>query len=482
MSTPIEEFFVGLGFKIDSKGFNAFTGGVFKATTMTQKLGFAAVQTAIAVEKMTVKVARQFEKLYYAAEIANTSVSSLQAWEYAAQQIGISAAEAEGMVKNLGTAMRANPGLEALMNGLGVRTRTNTGELRQTTELMHDLVGQLMKMGPGNFYLQSAYASIFGISPDELKLMEDHYGEAEAAAEKFATKQRAAGIDADALAKKSREFDNDLRALGGSLEIAGEKIAQIFMPTLDEVTTGLTGIVDQFTGAKVATDAWIVSLKELGRVEVKGGSAIISLLEDDPELPEIPEGGEDAKTTASLMRAIMSMGYPKAAAAGIAANLMDESSGNPNADNGTHYGLAQWDLSRQADFAKWAGHGIKGSSYAEQLAFLNYELTYGKYKATGDRIRKSDAYGAGSLTSYEYEKPGGGPPGLLAMHRGMQSMEAFDAYNLGAAGRGGGVNINQKTDIHVNGGAAPAATGSAIATLQDSVNSRMVRHAASATR
>ena len=502
MATPIEEFFVGLGFKIDSHGMSAFTGGVFKATTMTQKLGFAAIQAAIEVEKMTVKVARQFEKLYYAAEIANTSVASLQAWEYAAQQIGLSSAEAEGMVKGLGTAMRTNPGIEALMTGLGVRTRTNNGELRNTTELMHDLVGQLMKMP---FYQGAAYAAIFGISPDELKLMEDHYGEAEKAAADFAAKQRAAGVDADALATKSRLFDNDLRALGGSLEIAGEKIAIWFMPSLDGMATGLMHVIDQLTGAEKVTNSWIESLEELGRVpgfaflvhmahlEAKGWDEIFddgtgnagTAFDNYAGLLSSSKG--DSKTTSSLMRAIMGMGYTQEAAAGIAANLMDESGGNPAVVNGSHYGIAQWDTNRQADFAAKYGHDIHGSSLQEQLAFLNYELTEGKYKDVGDKIRgggpEGTAYGSGYLMSTGYEKPAGGLlASMVGDTRGMQSLDAFKSYNLGAAGAGGGVALNQKVDIHINGGPSPEATGSAVANLQDSMFSRMVRQLSSAVQ
>ena len=104
-----------------------------------------------------------------------------------------------------------------------------------------------------------------------------------------------------------------------------------------------------------------------------------------------------------------SKGWSPAQAAGIVANLQTESKMNPAAvgDKGAAYGIAQWHPDRQANFAKWAGRDIKGSSLAEQLAFVQYELTQGNEQAAGLALRSSLTPGrAGSIFSRTFERPG----------------------------------------------------------------------------
>ena len=79
-------------------------------------------------------------------------------------------------------------------------------------------------------------------------------------------------------------------------------------------------------------------------------------------------------------------------------SMMIESGGNPNAyGKGKEargmpdeaYGAFQWHPDRQAEFAKFMGHDIHGSTLAEQFAFMNYELTKGienQLQHSGDKF------------------------------------------------------------------------------------------------
>jgi hypothetical protein len=95
----------------------------------------------------------------------------------------------------------------------------------------------------------------------------------------------------------------------------------------------------------------------------------------------------------------MSRGMDVAHASAIAASLMAESSGNPNADpkdGSGSYGFAQWLPNRQAAFSKLYGHDIRNSTDAEQLDFVLQELRGGRgksqfYSASGARA-SSDAF------------------------------------------------------------------------------------------
>lgn len=104
----------------------------------------------------------------------------------------------------------------------------------------------------------------------------------------------------------------------------------------------------------------------------------------------------------------MGMGWTRAQATGIAANLQRESGGNEKAvgDNGQAYGLAQWHKDRQLAFEKWAGKNIREASRDEQLAFVNFELREGSERRAGmNLMRARDAGSAASVVSRMYERP-----------------------------------------------------------------------------
>lgn len=101
-------------------------------------------------------------------------------------------------------------------------------------------------------------------------------------------------------------------------------------------------------------------------------------------------------------------GWTPAQAAGIVANLQRESGLRMDAvgDGGQAYGIAQWHPDRQAAFQRFTGHSIRESTFAEQLSFVNYEMTRGAEQAAGNRLRNAnDAASAGSIVSRYYERP-----------------------------------------------------------------------------
>ena len=102
-----------------------------------------------------------------------------------------------------------------------------------------------------------------------------------------------------------------------------------------------------------------------------------------------------------------SQGWSHAQAAGIVANLTTESRLSPSAvgDGGSAYGLGQWHPDRQQTFEQAFGHPIQGSSFDQQLQFVQYELTHTESSA-GGRLRSATSAGeAGSLVSLYYERP-----------------------------------------------------------------------------
>lgn len=146
-------------------------------------------------------------------------------------------------------------------------------------------------------------------------------------------------------------------------------------------------------------------------------------------------------------------GWTPQQAAGVVSNLWSESAlrADVHGDNGTAYGIGQWHVDRQADFAAWAGKNIRDSSLDEQLAFVNYELTKGKESAAGVLLRAAqNANQAGQVVSRYYERPSDADG--EAARRGRQA-----------------VQIANNTTINVDGSKDPQATAREVARQQADV-------------
>ena len=117
-------------------------------------------------------------------------------------------------------------------------------------------------------------------------------------------------------------------------------------------------------------------------------------------------GGTEQEKAA--MEFFQKKGWSKEQAAGLAANIKRESAFKPDAvgDNGKAYGIAQWHPDRQAEFKKQFGKDIQGSSLEDQMGFMHYELTQGKEKKAGEKLKQATtAQDAAAAVSTHYERP-----------------------------------------------------------------------------
>lgn len=120
-------------------------------------------------------------------------------------------------------------------------------------------------------------------------------------------------------------------------------------------------------------------------------------------------------------------GWSRAQAVGIVANLDAESGMDPGIrqiGGGPGYGLAQWEGPRQRDFAAWAGRDIHGSSFRQQLEFIQYELTHTE-RGAGNALRcATDAREAASIVTRLYERPADSAG--EAVRRGARAVDIFN--------------------------------------------------------
>lgn len=141
--------------------------------------------------------------------------------------------------------------------------------------------------------------------------------------------------------------------------------------------------------------------------------------------------GDYANATAdNAMGFFMSKGWTKEQAAGIVGNLMVESgnfdskviSGERKGDGGRAVGIAQWHPDRQANFRRMFGKSIIGSSFQEQLEFVNWELNNSE-KSAGNKLRKAKSTTEAAIIVDKYYERSSGQHRQLRIQRAAQLLQ-----------------------------------------------------------
>lgn len=122
-----------------------------------------------------------------------------------------------------------------------------------------------------------------------------------------------------------------------------------------------------------------------------------------------PQGSNERTIYAFLIGEI---GYNRAAAMGVMANIKYESSYNPNCngDGGTSYGICQWHAGRKNNLICYCDeHGLDYTTLEGQLKFMKYELA-NRYPSVHSFLKNVEntadgAYDAGYYFCFNYEAP-----------------------------------------------------------------------------
>ncbi len=237
-------------------------------TVTATVIGSSAALTAAAVGSTTIieKMAVGLERLYYASSRTKSSAASLQAFGYAAAQMGSTAEESIGTVEELAQKMRSSPGFESMFKGLGANTRDAKGNLRETTDILLDL-GDAFKKMP--VFQQKAYADALGI-PERL-LMSLTSGDFRKNIEKYQAMLGMAGLKPDEAARKSKAFMDIWRDMSSAINIVAVKVQSAlvdkFGGALEKFTTWLLANSDRISTAIIAIGdtiaTWVVKASDL---------------------------------------------------------------------------------------------------------------------------------------------------------------------------------------------------------------------------
>jgi hypothetical protein len=419
-------------------------------------------------------------------------VENIQALEYGMRQIGLSAEIARDTLENMSRAMRLNPGLEGLLNQLGVKT-----EGRDRVQVLGDLVEQLRKMPS---FVSAQYAGLFGIDPDTLLMMEQGLGEMRAAQKQRRQMNRDYKIDAQEAAAAAKEYMNTLREIWERIELFGQSLSIRMLPYFRDFMNIVRQVLKDLSNLK-STDlpdlrAWhnslrdiLDDLREIGKelkilFTSKFMSGALSVVFDN-----LKDAAGALLDGVSAVLALATGQGSKAAskAASGAGKLASITVRMAGVAVKTVMDLIDWNWPSMPPSASGIGRGLSipttrnlfewGKKFEPtgRAAILRDELIsqQGQLGSSsgGDRLRIEQ--NIAELTK-ELARSGGGIP---ALGTGL----SLAGGGMGLKGDNKSVVVQQKTDIHVTGGDA-AATGRSVASEQGRVNGDLVRNLVGAVR
>jgi lysozyme len=277
-SNVLKEFLVKIRYDVDEQSYKNYSNKLAAISKGVESLGKISVIAGGALSAFLLKTASEMEKLYFAAQRAGTTVSSLMGIRFAAEQIGISAEAATAMVTGLAGAIRSNPGMMLFFKQLGLK---DTGD---NTKNLVSLVSKLKGMsdqGPFGHAIAAQIASKFGIDEQTLYMMEKHLPELLKAQKELKDTYALAGVDPQEQSEKFHQFMEDVRTLlmkvetlavifGGQLLPWAEKFVHFMIRAADYmlkmhkasggISTALAGVATVAGGgaAAKASVGWLL--------------------------------------------------------------------------------------------------------------------------------------------------------------------------------------------------------------------------------
>lgn len=392
--------------------------GATTATAAVAGLAAAVVGLGVGTYMFGEKWAKIGGALGRKSQDLGVSAQSLQARRAAAERFGVSADDTDSAIDGLGSTLYDakyggnNLALGAL-NQLGLKLKEKEDGSVDTDAMLDDIADAIAKQK--NPQVQKKLAAIFGVS-SMLPALREGSGALKAEGADY---MKSGSALTDAEIATAREAERKAARLRQQLAVLEKTPGVAAMKAVGPMADA--GVDTMRAGGRAVTTGGelVRGGREAGRELIEGAKkAAREFFGRDAE----PEGRAAAPSrgggragavrggsrAAQAMAYFQSMGWTPAQAAGIVANISEESGFDHTAvgDGGRAYGLAQHHPDRQANFKKRFGKDMKGSSFEEQLAFIHHEMTQGTERAAGNRLRNArTAAEAGAVVSRYYERP-----------------------------------------------------------------------------
>jgi len=218
-SSVIQEFLVGLGWKIDEQGQQRF----IEALETVKKTALAVTASFMGVVVAVSKVAESYNQLEFSSDRAQSTVAGMQQLAFAVSQVGGNAEAARASLQSIGNFLRSSPGAESFIQRLGVNTRDAEGRLRDTSMIMQDLSSQFRTMP---YWQAKASAGVLGIDENTLQAMMRGLGNF---GKQYSDIYKAVGVNQDQAARKSVKFMRQFNLTAVAIKALRDRVAVSLM-------------------------------------------------------------------------------------------------------------------------------------------------------------------------------------------------------------------------------------------------------------
>lgn len=228
----IKEFLVSLGFQVDKKQLGNFQSGLKKATISAGIMAAAVSGAFVLVTKFTKSTAESYEKLGFLSSRVNASVKDLKELSFVAS-LNQSSAESltssfDRFNKIIGEASLGIGRGAMIFKQLHLDAKNANGTLKTTTQLFEEVGKKITGLSGQQ---QVATLSRLGIDPDLIKTMTTDTSEIRA---EFSKLYADVGVDAEDASKKSIDFVDSVTRTKFVMTTLKDAIAISIMPKIQE--------------------------------------------------------------------------------------------------------------------------------------------------------------------------------------------------------------------------------------------------------
>jgi hypothetical protein len=260
MSETLRDYLVTLGFKVNKADEARFKDALGTAAKTVAGLTAAMTAAAAAIQASVIKIASDFDSIYFASQRTGASVANIKSLTYALSQVGGSSGQASSAIEGLAASIRTNPGIEGMLNSLGIATREN-GRLKDTADIIDGIVSNLSKSHP--YYTSAQIAGILGIDEATFRVLVTQWPQIKKYQDDYRRRAAEFGVDPDKAAQSSNKLMTSFRDLLLSLQLVTEKVTVELQPVLtkylgefakwvqahsDDIVKAVLGIVEAVNG------------------------------------------------------------------------------------------------------------------------------------------------------------------------------------------------------------------------------------------
>lgn len=540
----IREFLVSLGFKVDKTSEGKFNASLLATTKTALITGKAIVGIGAAAQAMVLQFSSSMEKLYYASRRSGAAVENIQSVEFGFRKIGIASGVATQSLEAMAAAVRQNPGLRGLMDSILGKNTANMDQADAMLELVQKLstlphyqgaqFASMFGLDEQTFLmLKDGMPALLKAAEDRREMNRQAGIDAQAAAEagrEYANSIRditeRIGVLKDRLALELlpsfREFNAVV--IEGLDNLAKFKLSD--HPTMEKAVETGKSLKDYFVDylkngpvafGKAAINGSGAGMKE-ALANIFGGGPAVTL---GKKAFDAVNDWRDSHRPGGWRSSVPAQGLPtdalprnrispeqRALMEQEAARAESPLGGNPRLPLGLRQNnpgnLRSWgDVERRNGFASFGNmqEGLSAMagnllSYYRNRGLDTVQGIVGRYAPpsendtggyvaaiakrlgvkAGDKLDLNDpkilSQLMGAMITQEQGYNPFGTADLMAAARGR----------IGGAPQGGRVEINQRTEINVNGAGDPSAVAFRVGRVQDEVTGNMVRNMRSAVQ